>query len=113
MPKTGQIEKHGKQHWYIEALGASGDPTGDRSVTWQCSEDTSQEFVVMFPSRRNPLEGGIREIYSAGGVATATVRSYGGDIFKGAEFHYCILLIGTRKEDSVTGPKSPPTMVIE
>ncbi len=111
MPKKGALKK-GAKHWFIEKIRVSGDPQADRSVEWECSDDPGHPFVVMFPSRKNPLKG-LNEVYSVGGVAKAEVKSYDKDVVKGKVFHYCVLMMGAGKEDSAVGPDSPPTMVIE
>lgn len=113
MPKKGTIKKKGQAaQWSIEKLHVKASPLEDRSVSWECPEDTSCEFVVWFPSKRNPLEKS-NEVYSTSGIATATVKADDGSfVTKGAEFHYCILMIGKGKEDVVVG-NSPPTMIIE
>jgi hypothetical protein len=111
MPRKGTIHRKGA-HWSIDKLKASASPSDDRSVTWECPEDRACEFVVWFPSRRNPLDGP-NEVYSRNGIAEAKVKADDGHVVtKGKEFHYSILLIGAGKEDIVVG-NSPPTMIIE
>jgi len=112
MPAKGTIKKEQEKHWHVETLNVSGDPNKDRTVVWECTEEPGHEFVVLFPSHRNPLHGP-HEVYSDRGVATAKVKTYDGQVTKGAKFHYCVLMIAKDREDSVVGTSSPPTMVIE
>lgn len=99
---------HKAPKWMVDDLSVKpGEP-----VVWEGTGFNS-EFIVWFPSNRNPLDG-TNEVYSTGGVAQATVKQpYGGPIQKGAKFRYCILLTDDNNKDVVIGEKSPPEMIIE
>jgi hypothetical protein len=110
MQKKPKVEKH-NAFWTVKNFKVDAN-LADRSVQWD-GADVKSEFIVWFPSGRNPLNGP-NEVYSKNYVAEAEVRAFdGGFIKKDARFHYCILVTDNGKEDVVLGEKSPPEMIIE
>lgn len=107
MPRKAQFSKlFFSRRWKVDQVSV---PPKDQ-VIWDGTELDS-EFVVWFPSQRNPLDGP-NEMYSKDFVVRATVKPYNELVKKDEKFHYCILMTDKDKEDVVVG-NSPPEMVIE
>lgn len=108
MAKKAKFNKNQKApKWMVENLGAKPEET----VEWDGTAFNS-EFVVWFPSNRNPLVGS-NELFSNRGMAQGQVKAAGGSIQVGASFPYCILLTDGGNKDVVVGQNSPPEMIIE
>ena len=108
MAKKAKFDKNQKApKWMVGDLNAGPGET----VIWDGTGFNS-EFVVWFPSDRNPLAKS-NEVFSIDGVAQADLKQAGGIIRKGERFPYCILLTDGVNKDVVVGPHSPPEMIID